>query len=176
MTPDIFQMDLEDRPLLHFADLTLALLRAASDDAATIADVAELLRRDLERAQELPMPGEREIAVHLHRAQRHLVAARLLEMLPGERVRITPRGRDALRRHPDGIDDSVLMEFDEFRSWMEGLFAHSPPEDARRREFLFGWNAQSEGAELTDNPFASDTAQHASWEDGWLEAKHHGRE
>ncbi len=169
-------MDLEDRPLLHFADLTLALLRAASKGAATLRDAAQLLLRELAHAQEVPPQDNAELIAHLDRARRHLAAALLLEMLDAQHFRITPRGRAVLRDHPDGIDDSVLVQFSEFRMWMARVTAHTPPENARQGEFLVGWNAQAEGADLTDNPFPRETAQHASWEDGWLEAGHHRRE
>lgn len=169
-------MDLEDRPLLHFADLALALLRAASGSAATLKNAESLLRRELSHAREDPPQDDGELAAHLDRARRHLVAALLLEMLDQQTFRITPRGRAALRDHPDGIDDSVLIQFREFRSWMKRVTAHAPPENSRQREFLVGWNAQAEGADLVDNPFQPETAQHASWEDGWLESKHHARE
>ena len=169
-------MDLEDRPLLHFPDLALALLRAASAGSATIEDSERLLRQDLTHACEAPPKDDGELAAHLDRARRHLAAALLLEMLDPRHFRITPRGRAVLRDHPDGIDDTVLIQFSEFRAWMDRVTAHAPPEDARQREFLVGWNAQAEGADVTDNPFAAETAQHASWEDGWLEAKYHGRE
>lgn len=169
-------MDLEERPLLHFPDLAWALLRASGDSGAGLTEAAHLLEGELDEAHEPPPADRSELLAHLDRARRHLVAALLLEMLDERHFRITPRGRAALRDHPDGIDDSVLVQFSEFQAWMKRVTAHAPPENSRQREFLVGWNAQAEGADLMENPFSPETAQHASWKDGWLESKHHERE
>jgi hypothetical protein len=167
-------MDFEERPLLHFPDLVLALLRAAADRAATVADAARLLAVELVRAREAPQPESGELAAHLDHARRHLVAARLLDMLDGRRFRITPRGRASLHTHPEGIDDCVLAQFPEFRAWLARTVAAAA--DPRGAEFQRGWAAQAGGGGMTDNPYASDTAQHGAWEDGWLEADRCGRE
>lgn len=169
-------MDIEDRPLLHFADLTLALIKASHDEAAEIGAAARLLAQDRRQAHEAAPVDECELLASLDRARRHLVAAQLLRMLDDTRFRITPRGRAVLHDHPDGIDDSVLMAFPEFRLWVERITHHPPPEDSRHREFQRGWSAGAEGHELGDNPYAPDTAQFAAWEDGWLEASRRGRE
>ncbi|MBX9635496.1 MAG: hypothetical protein K2X44_11000 [Magnetospirillum sp.] len=160
-------MELEDRPLLHFPDLVLALLRADS-----IAGAADLLTQDRTQASETDAVDGGELAAHLDRARHHLIAAHLVEMLDQHRFRITPRGRAMLQQHPDGIDDSVLMNFPEFRDWLKHRSPHPPPEDARAREFQRGWAACQEGSALGDNPYSTDTAQHGAWEDGWLEANH----
>lgn len=169
-------MDLEDRPLLHVADLALALLRAAQAEAADIDAATRLLADDRRLAHEAAPIDPGELFASLDRARRHLVAAQLLQMLDDTRFRITPRGRAVLRAHPDGIDDSVLMAFPEFRAWVERIAHHAAPEDSRHREFQRGWSAAAEGRDLGDNPYAPDTAQHAAWEDGWLEANRRGRE
>ena len=168
---DIPCMDLEDRPLLHTPDLMLALLKSAQDHAATLGDAARLLVRSLAQAHEPQKVDEVELATLLDRARRHLVAAQLLDMLGDGSFRITPRGRSVLSRHPGGVDDSVLMEFPEFRAWMHRVTDHPPPELANSREFQGGWYARQEGGDLGENPFSPDTAQHAAWEDGWLEAQ-----
>lgn len=169
-------MDLEERPLLHFPDLVLALLRASLDQAGTIAAAASLLARDRMRVQDQSVIDSAELATRLGRARHHLEAAHLVEMLDAHSFRITPRGRTMLLQHRDGIDDSVLMDFPEFRAWLKQVAAHAPPEDARAGEFQRGWLANQEGAGLGDNPYATDTAQHAAWKDGWLEAHHVGQE
>lgn len=169
-------MDLEEHKLLHFADLALALLRAAQDQAAELDAAARRLAGHRRRAGEGEPVDPAELRSRLDRARRHLVAARLLDMLDATRFRITPRGRAVLHDHPDGIDDSVLMDFPEFRAWVERLTTRPPPEDSRTREFQRGWAAMAEGCDLGDNPFAPETAQHAAWEDGWLEASRRMRE
>lgn len=169
-------MEFEEHPLLHVADLMLALLRAGDGRTATLVDAARLLSRDRDHAREDRRIDQSELAGHLDRARRHLHAARLVEALDGVHYRTTPRGRAVLHRHPDGIDDSVLVEFPEFRDWMRRVTAHAPPEDTRAGEFQHGWAASQEGRDLSDNPFPPDTAQHAAWEDGWLEAERRRRE
>jgi restriction system protein len=163
-------MDFEEHPLLHFADLVAALLRAAGDRAATLDDAARRLARDLDLAHEDPPVSGPDMIAHLERARHHLAAARLIEPLDDGRFRITPRGRSLLHDHAGGIDDTVLMAFPEFRAWMDRNAVVVPQSDARVREFQRGWAAQQEGHEFTDNPYAADTAQHAAWEDGWMEA------
>jgi hypothetical protein len=128
------------------------------------------LAAERERAHEPGRINSGELAAELDQARRHLVAAHALEMLDDTRFRTTPRGRALLRGHPKGVDDSVLVEFPEFRGWLKQGARHPPPEDPRPREFLDGWAAGSRGGDLGDNPFAPDTAQHDAWADGWLEA------
>ncbi|HTH16077.1 MAG TPA: hypothetical protein VL974_05435 [Magnetospirillum sp.] len=170
-------MDIDDTPLMHFPDLVRSLLRAGMAQPGTLVAAAKLLVADRAKAHEESRVDVAELAANLDRARRHLVAARALEVLDSARFRTTPRGRVLLRSHPDGIDDSVLMDFPEFRDWMARTEAGGiKPEDPRPREFLSGWNAGWEGGDLGDNPFPADTAQHAAWVDGWLEAERHGRE
>lgn len=165
-------MELEEHRLLHLPDLMLALLKVAERREAALDDALALLARDRAQAGEPADIPTSHILVRLSRARRRLAAAGLIEQAGGNRFRITARGRDVLREHPEGVDDSVLVNFPEYRAWLSQAVAHPPPEDARRPEFLDGWSAFLEGAPLTGNPFASQTAQHAAWEDGWLEAMH----
>lgn len=169
-------MDMEDAPLLHFPDLVLAVLRAGRDGPATLADAARLLSRDRDLAHEDARIDPDEMSAHLDRARRHLWAAQAIEMLDGLRFRTTPRGVALLRAHPAGVDDGVLMDYPEFRAWLQALQHLAPPEDPRPREFLDGWTASQRGCALEDNPFAAETAQHDSWEDGWLENDRRTRE
>lgn len=165
-------MDLLEIPLLHYPDLMLALLKESSQREARIEDAAARLGRDLRAAHEVPGPLGEALEQELATARDALLAAHFIEALSDDRFRITPRGREALRRHPHGIDDSVLMDYAEFRDWLgRAAAAQAPPEDARSREFQRGWAAQQDGRDLTENPFAPDTAQHAAWEDGWLAAR-----
>jgi hypothetical protein len=164
-------MEFEEYPLLNFPELVGALLRASGDQAATVQDAALLLAGALAEAHEDPPVTDDELLTHLDEARRHVAAALLVEMLDERHFRITPRGRAVLHSHPEGIDDSVLSQFPEFRHWLTRTHAHPPAEDARARDFQRGWLAQRDGRDLTDNPFATDTAQHQAWQDGWLEAE-----
>lgn len=169
-------MELQEHPLLHFADLMLAVLKASRDRPATLDDAARLLARHRHRAGETQAVDPRELAVHLAMVLAHAEAALLAEPLGSGRFRATPRGRHLLAAHPGGIDDSVLMEFPEFRAWLAKARPPHRREDTRAREFLGGFISYDQGSGLTDNPFATDTAQHAAWEDGWLAGERRSRE
>lgn len=168
-------MTLQELPLLHFADLMLAILKAAGPRTATLDDAAELLAADRRQAREILPVDTADLKADLDLALRHAAAALLVDCLDGG-FRITPRGRAVLHEHPDGIDDSVLMEFADFRDWLGRTRPPHSREDSRRREFLIGFSGFDRGAALTDNPFAAETAQHAAWEDGWLAGERRSRE
>ncbi len=153
--------DQDDTPLLHLPNLMNALLRIGCRPGACLEDAVAALRQERAVAHEAEVQIDEET---LTRALEHLRVAGLVEP---DALRTTRRGRLALRDHPLGIDDSVLMEFSEFRSWVESLSAGAPPENPHALEFQRGWLAAQEGREDTDNPFAVDTAQHAAWSDGW---------
>jgi|AGTN01.1.fsa_nt_gi hypothetical protein len=163
-------MDLEEYPLLHYPDLVLALLRAGCGGSGTLAGAARQLIRLRARAREAERVDTAELARRLERARLHLVAARLLETDDGEAFHTTGRGREMLDANPQGIDDGVLMEFPEFRAWMEAALTRPPPENPLAPEFQDGWAAGLQGGRLDDNPYPAETAQHAAWEDGRLEA------
>lgn len=169
-------MDLEEHPLLHFPDLALAVLRAGRNGAATVADAARLLAGKRMQAHEEGGIDAAELVSHLDHACRHLRAAHAIEMLDASRFHTTPRGRGLLSAHPAGVDDGVLMDYPEFRDWLETTHGAAAPEDPRPREFIDGWTTVQRGGDLGDNPFATNTAQHDAWVDGWLEGERHDRE
>lgn len=162
-------MSPEEYRLLHLPDLMLALLKAASGGAAEIGDALDLLARGRKAAGEPPVVPIAQVRARLERALAHLDAAGLVGR-GGPGYFITPRGRSVLHEHPQGIDPSILVAFPEYRRWIAVRSAHPCPEDAKRPDFIEGWSAFLEGCGLTANPFQPDTAQHAAWEDGWLEA------
>jgi restriction system protein len=168
---DMHGMDLEEYPLLHFPDLVLALLRAGRDGGGSLAGAARHLMRLRARAREAERVDALELTRRLERARLHLVAARLIEMEEDESVRTTERGHGVLDTHPEGVDDGVLMAFPEFRAWMEAARTRPPPENPLAPEFQDGWAAGLQGGRLDDNPYPPETAQHAAWEDGRLEAR-----
>lgn len=169
-------MDLEETPLLHFPDLLLAVLRAGRDAPATVADAARLLAEQRDQAHENASVDPAELTAHLDGARQHLAAASAIEMLDSLRFRTTPRGVALLRAHPDGVDDGVLMDYPEFRAWLDRLAHPARPEDPRPREFMDGWAARLRGGGPEDNPFAADTAQHQAWAEGWRESDRHAWE
>jgi ribosome modulation factor len=86
-------------------------------------------------------------------------------------LRISTRGRKVLEQYPDGIDDTVLMGFREFRLWLQQTARHTPPEDTAARAYQEGWTAQLCGRPHSDNPYLPDTVRHQTWENGWFEAR-----
>lgn len=163
-------MDLEEYPLLHFPDLVLALLRTGRDGGGSLAGAARHLIRLRARAHEAARVDALELTRRLERARLHLLAAKLIDMEDEETFRTTERGHGVLGTHPEGVDDSVLMAFPEFRTWMETARIRPPPENPLAPEFQDGWAAGLQGGRLDENPYPPETAQHAAWEDGRLEA------
>lgn len=156
-------------PLLSYPNLMLLLMRLALAGPATLEAALERLRGDLARVQEsLPVPAE-DVCERMRRALVYLYAAGLLEKGAQEEFRITARGEAVLREHPDGIDDSVLLAFDEFRRFLR-RHAGRPPVEPADTVFDAGHAAFTQGGTPADNPYDFDTAEHLAWENGWFEA------
>lgn len=164
-------MDFADYPMLHEAELMLALLRVAEQRTGATAEALARLGRDADRAGE---PAAESVAVTLARlesARDRLCVAGLLCDGGGGTARITTRGRKVLEEHPDGVDDTVLMRFREFRLWLRQTAEHAPPQDTAGRAYQEGWVAQLAGRSHSDNPYMADTVRHQAWENGWFEAR-----
>jgi hypothetical protein len=173
-------MDLTDYPLLHEADMMLTLLRVAAKGPATVDDALARLKTNLDSIGETFPVADAEILPHLARMREHLAKALLLAEAEGGRFTLTPRGEAALRDHPNGIDDSVLMDYPEFRDFIETRAGHpmktvgdkdAPGDDPRIVEFDQGFAAFRDGLDINDNPHSRDTPMHIAWESGWSEAK-----
>jgi hypothetical protein len=165
-------MDLAEYPLLNRPALMLTVLETARHGAATLGDCRRRLDAALAAARERRPPVEETaILAELDLVRRHLAAALLLEPVDAARFRLTERGAAALAAHRAGIDESVLMEFPEYRAFIARLAADPPEEDPRGRAYDEGWAAFQDGAPLQDNPFAPDAVDHLAWENGWLEAR-----
>ena len=175
-------MELTEYPLLHEVDLMLTLLKVATEGPASIEDAAERLKRNLESVglvvRRCP---DAEFQTYLTRARDRLLQAVLLTPLDDGRFAITPRGRQALSDHPGGIDDSVLMNFPEFRAFIEaeagrpvkriGSKDNAGDDDPRIVEFDQGYAAFQQGIGLQANPYERDRVMHLAWENGWCEAR-----
>ncbi len=135
-----------------------------------MADCIEELKEKLELAHEHPSIEREEMLRRLTRARLYLVEARALEACGEARFRITERGRRLLAEYPKGVDDSVLLQFPEFRDFIDKAGETVPPEGARAEFFDRGYNAYREGKRAADNPFGFDTIKHLGWENGWFEA------
>src|SRR5690606_8124398 len=114
---------------------------------------------------------DREIVEHLQEARRHLVKAKLLELVGNGRCRITERGRRVLADYPLGVDDSVLVQFPEFRRYIRKPRAAKDVEVPRAREYTLGYESYRAGRGLDDNPYRFDNADHQAWENGWFDAR-----
>jgi restriction system protein len=173
-------MELTDYPLLHEADLMLTLLKVAAQGPASLEDAIRRLKHNLHSVGESPPVSDEELLTHLSRVREHLVQAVLLVPQGDGRLAITPRGMQALSEHTGGIDDSVLMNYPEFRAFIEAKAGHPmktvgdkdvPGDDPRLVEFDQGYAAFNDGLDINDNPHSRDTPMHIAWENGWSEAK-----
>jgi restriction system protein len=182
-------MELTEYPLLHEVDLMLALLKVATEGPATIEDAAMRLKRNLQSVGEEPPVSDADFQTYLSRARDRLCQAVLLAPLDDGRFAITPRGMQALSDHPGGIDDSVLMNFPEFRAYIEAEAGKAVKkiesndngsdnntdkqggDDPRIVEFDQGYAAFQQGISLQANPYERDRVMHLAWENGWCEAR-----
>jgi hypothetical protein len=160
----------EDAPLLHTADLMHELLRVAAVGPADVDDALSRLRADLRAAGEPLALPERTLRERLEQARRHLRAARLIAPVGRTRFEATERGQTVLRDYPGGIDDSVLMQFPEFRDFIAQA-AGTPPHPARQTAYDLGYAAYGQGSAPADNPYSVDSDDHLAWENGWFEAR-----
>jgi hypothetical protein len=165
----------EEPVLLHEQDLMLAMLQAAAAAPASLDDALSRLERFRRQANEPPVPDRDEIETRLRQVASALRSARALECSDDGTLRITESGRELLRRHPDGIDTSVLMELEPYRTAME-LKAGPPDADLRSSDprpgaYDDGQRAFSCGRRFAQNPFASDSVDHLAWQNGWTEAR-----
>jgi ribosome modulation factor len=165
-------MDLDEQTLLHEPDLMLAILRVAAKGEGTLDACVAHLRELLRLAEEDLPDDEQARREHLDHARRRLQQARLIETINGERFQITRRGRSVLVENPQGVDDTILMQFEEFRSAVapEVDRPASPPA-ARPADYERGYGAYVAGLGLADNPYPADSSGRLEWENGWSQAR-----
>lgn len=163
--------EFEERTLLHDVDLMTVCLRLAASRDTTLDDCVAEMRRILDAADEAADVGDAEIREHLETARHHLVRAGLIEPATEGAFRATADGRDALSRHPNGIDDSVLLEYPAFRDYIAELGRGRAPEQPLVPEYEDGHAAFIRGRPHTANPYRRDTARHLAWENGWFGAR-----
>lgn len=158
--------------LLHEPDLMLALLCSARHGPATVEDARRRLERNLALAHE-PAPSDvSDLQERLNHAAFMLTAAGAVAPVPEGGWRLTDRGRQLLKEHPKGVDQTVLRTFPEFRAALAEIGSRrGPVDDPRLSTFEDGMRAFSQGRPLTDNPYPSDTNDHLAWECGWCEAR-----
>lgn len=164
-------MDLSEFPLLNRPALMLLALKAAEERPASLDDCIERLKLDLARARENPPVHADEIAAALGAVRDELVAAALLIPAGEGRLALTGRGRDVLHEHPMGVDETVLMQFAEYRAFILEFARRRTLDDPRAARYSEGYSAYQAGLGLADNPFSPDTIDHLAWENGWSEAR-----
>ena len=160
----------EQPPLLHDADLMLALLKTGDGAPANLGDCIAYIRANLRAANIEAEVTDAELRERLQEALLHLEKARLVDPRTADSYQTTVRGHRALRQHPMGIDDSVLMGYPEFAEFIHKLKERPPPADTKASEYEQGYEAFAEGRDYTDNPFSGDSARHLAWENGWFQA------
>jgi restriction system protein len=190
-------MDDDEPILLHETNLMLAILRASREGPAGLEAVMARLEANLAAAWE-PAPTDRgDLERRLREACRLLEAARALAPAGPDRYRLTARGEGLLAEHPDGVDQSVLGRFAEFRRFLvertrgtermggprqSGPYQQVGPwqaepnpvgshDDPRLDAYTDGMQAYREGKPLDANPYADDSNGHLGWENGWSEAR-----
>lgn len=161
----------DELPLLCYPALMVVVLKEGlngpADNGACVRHVRDNLRQAHVSARLL---NEQDLVERLHRARFHLHKAGLIEPCVGETFRTTQRGEETLRAHPKGVDDSVLMEFPEFRDFVHATSGDRADSPEGAGEYDQGYEAYLSGRPHTANPYDFDTRAHLSWENGWFEA------
>ena len=156
-------------PLLNTPNMVATVLRAAEAGPVTLAGCVQRLLWLLGQAGEHPPFGPADVAARMEVVLRNLTEARLVAP-EGMGLILTPRGRAVLAEHPQGFDAADMMAYPEFSRYVRGLNGGRPVLDPRAGGYDRGYAAYWSGQGPGDNPFASDTADHQAWENGWSEA------
>ena len=165
----------EERPLLHEPDLMLAVLRMSGGGRATLDDCIRHLKTLLRMAHEPPPADLEELRARLEEVEAKLARAGLIRPAGPDGFEITDRGRRMLEEHPDGVDESLLVRFPEYRApAAERSAAGSPVPGAAAYDA--GYAARLAGRMLSDNPHPPDRRDHLDWENGWSQARDDGLE
>lgn len=106
-------------PVPDYETLMLPVLKLGASREVKIGDAIERISDQLglteeERAHLIPSGSISLIGSRVHWAKTYLKQAGLIEQPRRAWYRATPRGLEVLARHPERIDNSVLMQFPEF--------------------------------------------------------------
>lgn len=123
-------------PVPDYQELMLPLLKAAALNEASIPEVEspigdQFFLTRAEREQILPSGRQRVLANRLHWAKFYLTRAGLLSSPRRGRFAITDAGRELLARGPQSINNDLLMEYPQFRAFLE---ASNAPRDVQGDE------------------------------------------
>ncbi|MGR3760614.1 ribosome modulation factor [Roseobacteraceae bacterium NS-SX3] len=159
-----------DYPLLSTPSLMALILHRAGGGPVTLGSCEAALEALFRQANETPALPPEALRRRLSRHLSDLETARILEPQVDGAWHLTERGRDALRRHPGGLDHSVLVKYPEFAAHLRATAHHSCGMDPRSSSYDQGYQARLAGEPFTANPYAFDSADHLAWENGWMEA------
>ncbi|MFY0312334.1 hypothetical protein ACFMBG_20835 [Leisingera sp. D0M16] len=164
-----------DFPLLSTASLVALILHKAKSGPVTLDSCEKALDGLFRQANETPGLPPQDLRERLAGHLADLEIAGILvpgEPVPGEAAswRLTSRGHQALMRHPEGLDQTDLAKYPEFAAHLRDT-AHQPcGMDPREKSYDEGYRARRGGVPFTANPYAFDSIDHLSWENGWMEA------
>ncbi|MGH6914158.1 MAG: hypothetical protein ACREH3_10680 [Geminicoccales bacterium] len=164
-------MELQEYPLLHEPDLMLTVLRVGLHEAGSLDDCVQHLCALLELAKERPPAALVELRERLVAARAKLARAGLVEEEDEGRFRTTPRGRKVLAEHPDGVDETLLMQFEAFRTTLGRPSRADQAPERFSPEYESGYAAFLAGRQLADNPHPADSCTFLKWANGWSQAR-----
>ncbi|MEX0302412.1 MAG: hypothetical protein AB3N24_08320 [Leisingera sp.] len=159
-----------DFPLLSAASLVALILHKAADGPVTLNSCEEALASLFRQARERPGLQAAELRARLAGHLSDLEIARILAPEQNRSWQLTRRGRQALKRHPEGLDQTDLAKYPEFAAHLRDTAHHPCGMDPREDSFDQGYHARRSGVRFTANPYAFDEADHQAWESGWMEA------
>jgi restriction system protein len=139
-----------------FQTLMLPVLDSCKDGEVRISDIVERLAvkfslSDEERAALLPSGRQTTFANRTHWAKSYLGKAGLIEATGRGRFRITPQGKDVLKKNPTRIDIKYLDQFPGFKTFRAG-------EEYGQEE-----NASASGVKIDEkNPLTPDETMRAA--------------
>jgi restriction endonuclease Mrr len=107
-----------------YQTLMRPVLEVAAEGEISVRDCTEALADRLglsgeQRSERLASGRQTVFANRVHWAKTYLSQAGLLEMTRRGHFKATPRGLEVLRRHPQRVDNEVLMHFPEFLEFRE---------------------------------------------------------
>jgi restriction system protein len=111
-------------PIPNYQSLMLPVLVASSKGEVRIGSVVEELANQLglnpqERSELLPSGKQTVFSNRVHWAKFYLSKAQLVEVTRRGHFKITPRGQTVIESKPAHIDNKFLMQFEEFRQFLE---------------------------------------------------------
>ncbi|KIC22622.1 hypothetical protein RA20_01775 [Leisingera sp. ANG-Vp] len=159
-----------DFPLLSAASLVALILHRAGSGPVTLTSCEDALANLFRQANEDPGLPEADLRSLLAGHLKDLEIARILKAAGQDGWELTPRGRHALKQHPEGLDQTDLVKYPEFAAHLRNTAHQSCGMDPRMNSYDEGYLARRRGLSFTANPYAFDNVDHQSWENGWMEA------